>query len=83
MSTPNPTPMQTDETATFMATRVTPPLAVAATNMFSNITVPEIVNVLTALYLLLMITHKAWTMYRDYKRGPDRRQKPRTWKESP
>lgn len=85
MSTPNQTaanPMQTENTAD-MATKLTPPIAVAATNMFSNITVPEIVNVLTMIYLILVITHKAWTMYRDYKRGPDRRQKPRAWKAHP
>ena len=63
----------TENTGLFMdTTKLTPPLMVTATNMFSDITVPHIVNYLTALYLLLMVTHKAWSWYGEYKAGPFR-----------
>lgn len=60
-----------DETGSFMATKVTPPIAVAATNMYSNITLPELVNYLTVLYLALMISHKGWRMYREWRSGKE------------
>jgi len=70
-----------------MALKSSPPVAVAAVNAFSDVSLPHIVNVLTALYLLLMIAHKAWTMFREYKaaeraaayvpRSKDRRARPR------
>lgn len=61
----------TDETGSFMATKVTPPIAVAATNLFSGMTVPDIVNYLTLVYLLLMISNKAWHMFKEWKAGKD------------
>ena len=68
-----------DETGITLATKATPPIAVTATNMFSDITVPEIVNYLTLIYLLLLVSHKAWSWFREW-RGikHDRRGKPRT-----
>jgi hypothetical protein len=78
----------TDETASYMAAKTTPPVAVAAANLISDSAVPHIVNLLTAIYLLLLIAHKGWTIYRDIraaefatKRTPatkDRRARPRT-----
>jgi len=50
-----------------MATKASPPIAVAAANTFSDLTVPDIVNYLTLVYLVLMISHKAWSMWREYK----------------
>ncbi len=61
----------TDETGSFMATKVAPPIAVTATNLFSGMTVPDIVNYLTLLYLLLMISNKAWHMFKEWKTGKD------------
>lgn len=67
-----------------MATKASPPVAVAAANMFSDLSVPDIVNYLTLVYLALMISHKAWSMYREYKGvANDRRGKPRPRKDTP
>lgn len=67
-----------DETGITLATKATPPIAVTLTNMFADVTVPEIVNILTLLYLLLLVGHKAWSWYREWKGiKQDRRGKPR------
>lgn len=30
---------------------------------------PEIINVLTAVYLILLVTHKGYNMYKEWKTG--------------
>ena len=48
----------------------TPPMAVTAATAF--VSLPDLVLWLTAIYTALLIGHKAWKIYRDYKesRGP-------------
>lgn len=30
---------------------------------------PEIINILTAVYLVLLVAHKGYNMYKEYKQG--------------
>lgn len=32
---------------------------------------PEIINVLTVIYLILLVMHKGYNMYKEYKTGKD------------
>jgi hypothetical protein len=32
---------------------------------------PEIINVLTVIYLVLLVAHKGYNMYKEYKTGKD------------
>lgn len=61
----------TDETGTYMATKATPPIAVSVANTFSGMTLPEVVNWATLVYLLLLISHKGWAMHKEWKTGKD------------
>lgn len=72
-----------DETGITLATKASPPIAVSLTNMFSDVTVPEIVNVITLIYLLVLLAHKAWSWHREWRVAKsDRRGKPRPVKDS-
>lgn len=55
------------EAATQPASAVPVTGLVAVGNLFSLL--PEIVNVLTIVYVSLLIIHKAWKMYAEWKEG--------------
>ncbi len=40
--------------------------------MFAHVSIPDLVNWLTALYLVLLIAHKGWNMYRQLQSGKER-----------
>lgn len=58
-----------EETAASMMAKATPPIAVIAANQMPLLSLPDIVNYCTLLYLALMISHKAWRMYREWRTG--------------
>jgi len=58
---------QITETATQPASAVPVTGLVAAGNILGAL--PEFVNILTALYILLLIVHKIWKMYAEWKAG--------------
>lgn len=60
-----------DETASAMVAKAAPPAAVAFANSFSHMTLPDIVQWFTLLYLCLMISHKSWRMYKEWKTGKE------------
>lgn len=60
--------VSTTETTTYMVTKVTPPVAVVAGNI-AGLSLPELVQWATLLYLALMISHKVWRMYKEWKSG--------------
>lgn len=55
------------ETATQPASAVPVTGLVAAGNIFTSL--PEIVNILTIVYVAMLIIHKAWKMYAEWKTG--------------
>ena len=58
----------TDETASIMATKLTPPVAVIGANI-GGISLPEWVTILTIVYLVLMVLHLLWKWQREWKTG--------------
>jgi hypothetical protein len=48
-----------------LATRASPPVAVAAGNLM-GMPLPDLVQWMTLVYLVLMISHKGWRMYREW-----------------
>lgn len=58
-----------EETAAIMTAKASPAIAVAAVNQLPTITLPDIVNWATLMYLGLMISHKLWRMYKEYRTG--------------
>lgn len=59
---------ETAETAVSAAAKLSPPMAVTAGNL-AGMTLPDLVQYATLLYLALLIAHKAWRMYKEYKTG--------------
>lgn len=57
-----------DEPVSAMIAKASPPVAVVTAHL-AQITIPEIINYATLLYLCLMISHKAWRMWREYRTG--------------
>jgi hypothetical protein len=64
--------MKIFETATSAAAKVTvkeiPPAAMAGLN-FAGITLPELVQLVSLVWLLILIVDKLWTRYRWWKKG--------------
>lgn len=56
------------ESASAMAAKVAPPVAVAGANA-AGITVPEAIQLATLVYVVLMIIHKCWHMWKEWKTG--------------
>lgn len=52
---------QTAETGGAMVAKAAPPLAVVGANI-AGWSVPEWVQLLTLIYVILMVAHKLWTM---------------------
>lgn len=56
------------EPVTAIATKVGPPVAVVGAHA-AGITLPELVQILTAIYVALMIVHKGWHMWKEWRTG--------------
>lgn len=56
------------EPVTAIATKVAPPVAVVSAHA-AGITLPEAVQILTGIYVGLMIVHKLWHMWVEWKTG--------------
>ena len=54
------------ETVGAAAAKLTPPVAVLAAEIM-GMTVADWIQWLTLIYLLLMVSHKAWGMWREFK----------------
>lgn len=50
------------------AVKASPPLAVVAAP-FAGLDVPALVQDVTLIYLLLLVGHKVWRIWREYKDG--------------
>jgi len=59
---------ETIETGAAMAVKMAPPVAVV-TAAKAGITLPELVQLATLVYVLLMIVHKCWHMWKEWKTG--------------
>lgn len=64
------TPQQTAETGVTMTAKATPPLAVVGANL-AGIPVSDWVQYVTLAYVVVMLAHKVWSWYREWK--PKRR----------
>lgn len=58
----------TTETAADITLRVAPPAAVAAANAI-GVDVPMLINLIMFAYLSVLLTHKLWTIYKDWREG--------------
>lgn len=58
----------TTETAADITARAGPPAAVAAANA-AGIDVPMLINLLTLAYLSVLLAHKLWTIFKDWREG--------------
>jgi hypothetical protein len=60
--------MQTTESAAAIAAKLSPPTAIAIAPAM-GITVPEAIQIATLLYVILMIVHKLWHMWKELRTG--------------
>ena len=51
-----------------MAAKVAPPAAVVGAHA-AGITVPDAIQIATLVYVILMIIHKGWHMWKELKTG--------------
>lgn len=58
----------TTETAADITVRVAPPAAVAVANA-AGVDVPMLINLVMFAYLSVLLTHKLWTIYKDWREG--------------
>lgn len=58
----------TTETVADITVRVAPPAAVAVANA-AGIDVPMLINLVMFVYLSVLLTHKLWTIYKDWREG--------------
>ncbi|WP_394779086.1 hypothetical protein [Undibacterium sp.] len=59
----------TPETVTTIAAKAAPPVGVISA-LFAGITVPDVIQWFTAIYVVLTVIHKAYHMWRDFKGRP-------------
>jgi hypothetical protein len=60
--------MQAAESITTMAAKAAPPVAVASAQAV-GITLPEAVQLAALFYTILMIVHKLWHMWKEWRTG--------------
>jgi len=60
--------MQGTETGTTMAAKAATPVAVAAANHF-GMSLPDVIQWGTAIYIGLMVIHKLWHMWMEFRTG--------------
>lgn len=56
------------EPVSAMAAKAAPPVAVVGAHA-AGLTLPEVVQVLTGIYVGLMIVHKLWHMLKEWRTG--------------
>ena len=56
------------ETGVAMVAKAAPPVAVVSASA-AGITLPELVQLATLVYVFLMIVHKCWHMWKEWKTG--------------
>lgn len=56
------------ESASAMAAKAAPPVAVVGAHA-AGITVPEAIQIATLVYVVLMIVHKVWHMWKEWRTG--------------
>jgi hypothetical protein len=61
-------PMQATESAAAMAAKLSPPAAVGIAPIM-GITLPELVQIAALVYTILMIVHKVWHMWKEWRTG--------------
>lgn len=61
-------PMQATESAAAMLAKVSPPAAVGIAPAI-GITVPEAIQIATLIYVILMVVHKCWHMWKEWRTG--------------
>lgn len=59
---------ETIETSAAMLAKTAPPIAVVGAE-YIGITLPELVHLATLFYVGLMIVHKCWHMWKEWKTG--------------
>lgn len=58
----------TADTATDITVRVAPPAAVAVANA-AGVDVPMLINLVMLTYLSVLLAHKLWTIFKDWREG--------------
>lgn len=61
------------ETITAMTAKAAPPVAVAGASAI-GITLPEAVQIAALCYTVLMIVHKLWHMWKEFRTGQPQRE---------
>lgn len=56
------------EPVSAMAAKAAPPVAVVGAHV-AGITVPEAIQIATLVYVVLMIIHKLWHMWKEWRTG--------------
>lgn len=56
------------EPVSAMAAKAAPPVAVVGAHA-AGLTLPDVVQILTGIYVALMIAHKAWHWWREVRTG--------------
>lgn len=59
---------QTAETGVVMAAKAAPPMTVIGANV-AGVPIADWVQYATLVYVVMMIVHKGWTMWREWKTG--------------
>lgn len=58
----------THDTAAYMTVKSAPPATVVVADMV-GMQVPEIVQWLTLIYLVMLVGHKGWQIYKEFRSG--------------
>lgn len=61
---------QTSETGAAMSAKVAPPAAVVGANI-AGMPVADWVQYATLIYVVMMIAHKGWQMWKEWKTGKE------------
>lgn len=56
------------ESVSAMAAKAAPPVVVVGAHA-AGITVPEAIQIATLVYVILMIVHKCWHMWKEWRTG--------------
>ena len=60
----------THDTVADMAVKSAPPATVVVADM-AGMQVPQLVQWLTLIYLLMLVGHKGWQIYKEFRQGKD------------
>lgn len=56
------------EPASAIAVKAAPPVAVVGAHA-AGLTLPDVVQILTGIYVALMVIHKCWHMWKEWRTG--------------